>query len=163
MNAEWSYSHGYGQSLYHVVLVPYRRKKIFKRDDIRMRAFDLFFQIACVHRFSLCELQVLEDHVHLFIAIRPSQSIAQVIQYLKGVSSRELRMVFPELKGYHKRHLWSKGKFYRPISEVNEKTIRYYIKKSQGKHHRKRPEPRWLDQPKISQEIPQRTLDHYTS
>ena len=164
MIAKWSYSHGYGQSLYHVVLVPYRRKKIFKRDDIRKHAFDLFFQIANVHRFTLHELEVVENHVHLFIAIRPSQSIAQVLQYLKGVSSRELRKVFPELKAYHKHYLWSKGKYYRPISDVSEETVKHYIQESQGKHHNDTPRKGWLPQPRALQRTPpQRTLDYYAS
>ena len=164
MNSEWSYSHGFGQSLYHVVLVPYRRKKVFMRDDIRKTAIDLFFQIADVHRFTVHELEVMENHVHLFISIRPSQSIAQVLQYLKGVSSRELRSAFPELKAYHKRRLWSSGKYYRPISDVSEETVRHYIRESQGKHHKNTKPKGWLPKPKYTTWTPrQRSLDDFVS
>jgi len=147
-----------------VVLVPYRRTKIFMRDDIRKLAYDSFYQIANAHRFTLHELEVMEDHVHLFIAMRPSQSIAQIIRYLKGASSRKLRKVFPELKAYHRHHLWSKGKFYRPISDVSEETIRHYIRWSQGKHHKKTHQSRWLPRKKAVRSTPlQMKLDAFVS
>jgi putative transposase len=137
MESKWSYSHGYGQSHYHVVLVPYKRFKMFARADIRKRLESIFFSIAEKHRFEIYAMEVMEDHIHLFIGLRPSQSIAQVIQYLKGGSSRELRKVFPELMGYHRYRLWSKGKYFRPIGEVNEETIKHYIEESQSKHQHK--------------------------
>ena len=164
MDAEWSYSHGFGQSLYHLVLVPYRRKKIFMRADIRRLAVDCFYQIANAHRFTIHELEVVEDHVHLFFAIRPSQSIAQVVMYLKGVSSRTLRKAFPELKAYHKHRLWSGGKYYRPISDVSADTITHYIRESQGKHHKKTHKSRWLPKKKAPKKTPlQMTLDAFAS
>jgi putative transposase len=109
-------------------------------------------------------MEVMEDHIHLFIGLRPSQSIAQVIQYLKGGSSRELRRVFPELMGYHMYRLWSKGKYFRPIGEVNEETIKHYIEESQSKHHRedrKRPLG-WLQFQPERMTTHQRTLFEFT-
>ena len=160
MESKWSYSHGYGQSQYHVVLVPYKRFKMFARADIRKRLESICFSIAEKHRFEIYAIEVMEDHIHLFIGIRPSQSIAQVIQYLKGGSSRELRTVFPELIGYHRYRLWSKGKYFRPIGEVNEETIKHYIVESQLKHHHKdRKIPLgWLQKEQERMRTPQRTL-----
>ena len=114
-----------------MVLVPYKRFKMFGRADVERTLQDIFFATAEEHNFKIFELEIVEDHVHLFIGIRPSQSISEVIQYLKGTSSRELRKIFPEMKGFSPRHLWSKGKFFRPMSEVNEETIRHYITDSQ--------------------------------
>ena len=102
MKPEWSYSHGFGQSQYHVVLTPYKRYKMFGRADIRMQLNRIFFAIAERHDFDLKSLEILEEHLHLFIKIRPSQSIAKVMQYLKGGSSYELRKLFPELDAYHR-------------------------------------------------------------
>ena len=143
---EYSYSHGFGQSQYHVVLVPYKRFEMFGRAEIRMQLGGIFFAIAERHRFQVKAMEIMGDHVHLFINIRPSQSISDVVRYLKGGSSRELRKVFPELEGYHRCRLWSKGKFYRPIGEVDEETIKHYIESSQSKHHQERriPSGAWL-------------------
>jgi len=163
MKSKWSYSHGYGQSHYHVVLVPYKRFKMFARADIQKRLESICFSIAEKHRFEIYAMEVMEDHIHLFVGIRPSQSIAQVIQYLKGGSSRELRKVFPELQGYNRWHLWSKGKYFRPIGEVNEETIKHYIAESQSKHHGENSKKllRWLQRESNERRTPQRTLLEY--
>lgn len=135
MQNMYQYSHGFGRSLYHVVLCPYKRFRMFRRSDIREQLEMIFFAISKVHRFKIHALSVEEEHTHLFVEIRPSQSIAQVIRYLKGASSRELRKVFPELKGYHKKRLWSGGKFFRPIGEVTPEAVEHYINESQSHHY----------------------------
>jgi len=71
MKSEWSYSHGFGQSQYHVVLVPYKRSKMFGRADIRMQLADIFVAIAERYKFKLKAWEIVKDHVHLFISIRP--------------------------------------------------------------------------------------------
>jgi putative transposase len=137
---------------------------MFARADIKGRLAGIFFSIARRHKFEIKALEIMEDHIHLFLNIRPSQSISLVIQFLKGCSSRELRLVFPELDGYSQCHLWSAGKFFRPISEVNEETIKHYIETSQKKHH---PDTTttmaWLQ--KVVPEIttPQRSLNEFSS
>ena len=162
MKSEWSYSHGFGQSQYHVVLVPYKRSKMFGRADIRMRLADIFVTIAGRHQFVVKAMEIMKDHVHLFISIRPSQSISDVIRYLKGGSSFELRKVFPELDAYHRCRLWSAGKFYRPIGEVNEETIKHYIEDTQTKHHTEERMPRaWLLRESSAVRTPQQTLTSF--
>ena len=135
MSQIYSYSHGFGRSLYHVVLVPYKRFRMFQRSDIRKQLETIFYSIADRHGFQIHALSAEEDHVHIFLEHHPSQSIAQVIQYLKGASSRELRSVFPELKGFHEKRLWSGGKFFRPIGEVTPKKVEHYINESQSHHY----------------------------
>jgi len=147
-----------------VVLVTYKRSKMFGRNDIRMRLARIFFAIAERHNFEFKAQEIMEDHVHLFVSIRPSQSVSQVIQYLKGGSSFELRKVFPELEGYHRCRMWSKGKYYRPIGEVNEETIKHYIEESQSKHHEMRkPFGAWLKKESATKRTPQTTLLAYTT
>jgi putative transposase len=42
-----------------------------------------------------------------------------------------LFLEFPELKSmFWKGHLWSRGKFYRSIGQVNGETIKRYIEQS---------------------------------
>ena len=163
MKAEWSYSHGFGQSQYHVVITPYKRFKMFGRADIRKELARIFFSIAERHNFDVKALEIMEDHVHLFINICPSQSIAKVMQYLKGGSSFELRKVFPILDAYHRCRLWSGGKYYRPIGEVNEETIKHYIEESQSKHHHEKhmPSGAWLRKESTVKRTPQTTLLAY--
>ena len=78
-------------------------------------------------------IEIVEDHVHLFLEFRPSISLSKVVQYLKGTSSHRLFELHPELKKrYWGGRLWSGGKFFRSVGNVTADTIKHYIKESQG-------------------------------
>ena len=87
--------------------------------------------IAINYQFVIHELQVREDHVHLFVEIPPSVCVSKALQLFKGVSSRILRRNFSYLREDGK-HLWSPGKFYRSVGNVSADVIQNYIRYSQG-------------------------------
>ena len=83
-------------------------------------------------------MEVVEDHVHLFLEFHPSTSLSKVIQHLKGGSSYRLFKLHPELREkFWSGSLWSSGKFYRSIGNVTTETIKHYINDSQGKTKKK--------------------------
>lgn len=55
-----------------------------------------------VWRRSWAELEVDQDHAHLFLSIPPKYSIGQVVELFKAVSVREIRAGFPEVR----KQLW---------------------------------------------------------
>jgi len=78
-------------------------------------------------------MEIVDNHVHLFLEFHPSNSLSEVIQYLKGGSSYRLFKLHPDLKKwYWGGSLWSNGKFYRSVGNVTADTIKHYIKESQG-------------------------------
>lgn len=99
----------------------------------------------------------MEDHVHLFLSMKPTQDISSLIQSLKGISSKHLREMYPELKGYGSK-LWSAGKFFRSVGSVTADTVEYYIKESQGKQK----EPTASSKVGKKTQNPQTTLNRYT-
>ena len=127
-----NYSHGFGQLTYHVVFVPKYRRPIFNEPFVKKACEMLFRQIAEKYRFVIHELQVMADHVHLFVGISPTDSISRVVQLFKGISARRLFQRFPELTRFSRKHIWSAGKFYRSVGNVTADTVRHYIKCSQG-------------------------------
>jgi putative transposase len=57
------------------------------------------------------------DHVHMFLSIPPKLSLSDVMQRIKGRSSRRIQMEFPELrKRYWGRRFWARGYFSTRIS-----------------------------------------------
>ena len=79
-------------------------------------------------------LEVVDNHVHLFLEFRPSTSLSEVVQYLNGGSSYRLFKLHPELRTrYWGGSLWSSGKLYRSAGNVTADTIKHYITESQGK------------------------------
>ena len=130
-----SFSHGYGQITYHIVLVPKYRYKIFNNEQIKKDCELILNKICMEQHYKLHAIEVVEDHVHLFVEIHPSNSLSEVVQYLKGGSSYRLFKLHPELKKrYRSGNLWLGGKFYRSVGNVTADTIKHYIKESQKIH-----------------------------
>jgi len=129
-----SFSHGYGQITYHIVLVPKYRYKLFYNQRIKKDCESIFSNICTEQGYKIHAMEVVEDHVHLFLEFHPSNSLSEVVQYLKGGSSYRLFKLHPEIKKqYWGGSLWSNGKFYRSVGNVTADTIKHYIKESQGK------------------------------
>jgi len=58
--------------------------------DVATRVRDLLRQIAAEHELEIVSGKVARDHVHLFVSYRPNQLVSQIVQRLKGISSRVL-------------------------------------------------------------------------
>ncbi len=129
-----SFSHGYGQITYHIVLVPKYRYRIFYDKQVK-KDYEVIINNICMEKgYKIHAMEILEDHVHLFLEFHPSISLSKAVQYLKGGSSYKLLKRHPELKKrYWGGSLWSSGKFFRSVGNVTADTIAHYIKESQGK------------------------------
>ena len=115
-------------------MVPKYRYRIFYNKRVKKDCESIFKNICAENGYSIHAMEVVEDHVHLFLEFHPSASLSKVIQYLKGGSSYRLFRLHPELrKKYWDGSLWSSDKFYRSIGNVTADTIRHYINDSQGK------------------------------
>ncbi len=70
-------------------------------------ARDLNRQIAAEHELEIISGKVARDHVHVFLSYRPNQDVSQIMQWLKGISSRVLLQELPHLrKRFWGRHFW---------------------------------------------------------
>lgn len=152
----FSVSHGFGQVSFHVVFCPKYRYKILV-GDVKSACERILRDVARKYGFVIHELQVMVDHVHLFVGFKPNVCVSRVVNLFKGVSARLLLKSFPHLRWTYRRgHLWSRGKFYRSVGNVTADTIRHYIAKSQGdwSHILRTAEE---DQPPVNQA----TLNHW--
>ena len=135
-----SVSHGFGQISFHMVFCPKYRYGIL-RGKIKSSCERIFREIAAMYGFTIYELEVHIDHVHLFVGFKPNVSVSQVVRLFKGISARRMFQEFPELRRrYWKGHFWSRGKFYRSVGNVTADTIQHYISKSSGDWSRVLPE-----------------------
>lgn len=69
------------------------------------------------------------DHVHMLVSIPPKLSVSEFMGYLKGKSTLMLYDRHPELvqKGM-RRNFWARGYYVTTVGNVNEETVRAYIK-----------------------------------
>src|SRR3954469_2600336 len=77
--------------------------------------------------------KVAADHVHLFISYRAHQNISQIVQWLKGTSSRLLLQEFPHLeRQFWGRHFWARGYFAVTSGTITDDMINEYINEQEG-------------------------------
>jgi putative transposase len=113
---------------YHFIFVPkYRKKWLVGR--LRPRLFELIQDYALKYETWILALEIMSDHVHLFVSVKSFIAPSQIALYLKGWSSRILRQEFPFLQKY--QALWSPSYFVCSSGNVSSETIRQYIEESQ--------------------------------
>ena len=116
----------------HLVWVPKYRKKVLS-GAVAVRVRDLLRQIAMEHELEIISGKVARDHVHLFIGYRPTQQISQVVQWLKGISSRMLLQEFPHLrKQFWGRHVWARGYLAVSSGRITDEMVQQYIEEQEG-------------------------------
>ena len=114
---------------YHVVWAPKYRKRILI-DEVAEAARDIFQQVAEAYDMEIDSLEVMEDHVHVFLSAPPRYSPARVVQILKSISAREIFARFPWIRRQlWGGELWEDGHFVRSVGdEVTADVIRRYIR-----------------------------------
>ncbi len=100
---------------------------------VALRVRDLLREIALEQELTILSGKVARDHVHLLVAYRPYQSVSQIVQWLKGISSRLLPQEFAHLrKQFWGRHLWARGYFAVTSGTITDALIKQYIAEQEG-------------------------------
>ena len=116
----------------HLVWVPKYRKAVLT-GEVAIRVRDLIRQIAMEHELEIISGKVARDHVHVFVSHRPTQNVSQMMQWLKGISSRVLLQEFPHLrKKFWGRHFWARGYFAVSSGTITDEMIKEYIDEQEG-------------------------------
>ena len=117
---------------YHLVWVTKYRYHVLQ-GEIARRARDIIRDICMQHDVIILKGHVSRDHVHLLVSAPPRLSVSNLMQYVKGKSSRKLQEEYPTLgKRYWGKHLWARGYFCATSGTVTDEMIATYIE-----HHEK--------------------------
>jgi putative transposase len=112
---------------YHIVWCPKYRKPILT-GKIKEFVEEQIHTISATKGYEVLELQVLPDHIHLFISAPPIESPTGIVKVLKGVSGLRLFKLHPELKKeYWDGHIWSPSYYVGTAGQISAKTILDYI------------------------------------
>lgn len=116
----------------HLVWLPKYRKPVLT-GEVAVRVRDLIRQIAAEHELEIISGKVARDHVHVFVGYRPNQDISQIMQWLKGISSRVLLQEFPHLrKRFWGRHFWARGYLAVSSGNITDEMVKEYIEEQEG-------------------------------
>lgn len=109
---------------YHFVWTPKRRRKVLV-GDVERRLKDLIYETAANLDCEVLAIEVMPDHVHLFLSCPPSLAPDQVMFRIKGYLSRVLRQEFPHL--LKMSSMWTRSYFVSTAGNVSSETIKKYI------------------------------------
>ena len=109
---------------YHFVWIPRRRRKVLI-GEVEKRLKDLLLQIAKNIESEVVAMEVMPDHVHLFLNAPPTLSPDQIMHRIKGASSRALRQEFPHL--LKMPSMWTRSYYCGTAGDASSETIKNYI------------------------------------
>jgi putative transposase len=116
---------------YHVVwCAKYRRPVLV--DAVADRLRSLLAEKADELGMTIHALEVMPDHVHLFVASDPTRCVAEIVNRLKGSSSRVLREEYPSLRS-RLPTLWSRSYYAGTVGHVSAATVERYLASQKGK------------------------------
>ena len=116
----------------HVVWIP-KYRKVVLTGDVAIRVREIIRQIAMEHELEIISGKVARDHVHVFLNYRPTQKVSQIMQWLKGISSRVILQEFPHLrKKFWGRHFWARGYLAVSSGTITDEMIQQYIDEQEG-------------------------------
>jgi len=116
---------------YHLVWCPkYRRSVLTGTVASRLKA--LLEEKATQLDIKIHALEVMPDHVHLFIETDPTRAPAHIAFQFKGYTSNVLRREFPAIRS-RLPTLWSRSYFIGSVGSVTSVAIQHYIESQKGK------------------------------
>jgi len=119
--------HSVSKLVVHLIFTTKYRRKIF--DDMMIQQIREAFQSAA----EKLEIEILEmdgeaDHVHLLIAYPPKLSISVLVNNLKSISSRRVRILNTNLrKASNSGVLWSRSYFACSAGTATTEILKAYI------------------------------------
>ena len=110
---------------YHLVWCPKYRRNILV-GNVVTRLKELLSKKANQLDVDIEALEIMPDHVHLFVSSDPTKAPQYLANQFKGYTSRVLRQEFAYLRN-RASVLWSRSYYVGSIGHVSEETVRKYI------------------------------------
>lgn len=118
---------------YHIVWsVEYRRSIL--QDEIAESLKDILEEICIEKGFELKAIEIMPDHLHVFVSAKPKFSPSYIYKMLKGIGSRRLFLKHPEIRErLWGKHLWNPSTYVETIGHISEEVVRKYIEDQKKK------------------------------
>ena len=116
---------------YHLIwCVKYRRKVLL--NDIEVFFKKLMLEKAQEINVVIEQMEVMPDHIHIFVKAPPTYAPHFIVQQFKGYTSKFLRSNFRSLKS-RLPTLWTRSYYVESVGHISESTIKKYIEDQKGK------------------------------
>jgi putative transposase len=121
----------YSNLFYHIVFSTKGRTDLIS-PEIETRVWAYIGGIARKHELIAVQVGGIENHIHVLILAKPKVAPSQIVQWLKGESSRWIHETFPEMHSF----AWQDGFGIFSVSKSSVPDVVDYIK-DQREHHAK--------------------------
>lgn len=110
---------------YHIVWCTKYRRKVLT-ESMQKTLKELLKEVCDKNQYTIETVEIMEDHVHIFISAGVKESVHRIVSQLKGYSSFKLREIYPELKS-RLPCLWTRSYYAGTVGHVSEETVKKYI------------------------------------
>lgn len=117
---------------YHFVFCPRYRRKIFNISNVETRFKEIVKDICDELEISTIAIECDRDHAHIFLNCLPKLSPSDIMNRIKGVSSRLIRDEFEELKKMPS--LWTRSYFVSTAGNISSETIKRYVEEQKTRY-----------------------------
>ncbi|WP_183325282.1 IS200/IS605 family transposase [Halomonas cerina] len=119
----------------HLVFVTKYRGDLFGAEHLDSLE-GIFRNVCADFETELVEFNGEGDYVHLLVIYPPKVALSRLVNSLKGVSSRRLKLMHPELvkPAYQKNALWSPSYFAGSVGGAPISWVRQYIEQQARPH-----------------------------
>jgi len=114
---------------YHLVWAPKYRGKVMADKYIKQELKRMFKAICRWKGYIIRAWHIGDDHIHLYIDIPPSHSVAYAVSMIKGKSSTWLKK---RTKKFPPGSFWQRGYFVSTVG-ANEIAVQRYVENQ--RHH----------------------------
>jgi len=119
---------------YHFVWIPKYRRKVLT-GEVAEYTKEVLRTIAEELGCEVLALEVMPDHIHLFVNCPPRYAPSYLANYFKGKSARLILKKFQELKKSTNGKLWTRSYFVSTAGNVSSETIKKYIEEQWAKEN----------------------------
>ncbi len=116
---------------FHLIWCPkYRRKVLIPPVDAELKR--LLLEKAKEINVEIEKMEILPNHVHVFVKSDPTSAPHWIVQQFKGYTSRRLREKFSFLRTKLPT-LWTRSYYCESVGYISEATVKRYIEEQKGK------------------------------
>lgn len=119
---------------YHFVWCPKFRHPILK-DGVDIVVKNVIGETAQTYGWIIHALEVMDDHVHVFLQVTPTETPCNIVSTLKSLTAIQVFSKFPKLKGqkFWGTGLWSRGYYVGTCGNMSKDIIQKYIETQKKK------------------------------
>lgn len=119
--------------IYHIVWSTKYRREVLK-GEIEETFKNIAHEIVIDKDFIIHTMEVMPDHVHVFVSSHPKIAPSYIVKMLKGITARRLFLLHSEIKKQlWDGHLWNSSFYIETIGDVSRETIEKYIENQKRK------------------------------